>query len=279
MTGQTGELTLDHSGHFIAEEAAARRALEALGFSVTPLSAQVAPDPETGEARLTGTGNICVMLGQGYLEFLLHTADTALGREFRAALERRAGLHLAAFGSIDAAADHARLTAAGVAMRPLVYFSRMVATPEGEERAAFTVARLAEGAMPEGRVQIVTHHNPGALWQPRWMTHPNGARALRGLVVSAPDPEEARARFARVLGQGLAGGALDFLPEGEALALTGQALETGRAAFAALRIGVEDLDGMERRALAAGLEARREGAVLVVPFDPALGRGAWIFER
>ncbi|WP_020039573.1 VOC family protein [Salipiger mucosus] len=279
-----GGVCLDHTGHFVPDPEAARAALTGMGFTVTPFSAQVVPDPEGGAPKLTGTGNVCVMLPEGYLEFLVHTADTPIGLEFRAALDRRAGLHLAAFGVADAEARHAELAEAGFDMRPLVHFSREVETEGGSATAAFTVARLQAGAMPEGRVQILTHHAPEAMWQPRWTAHENAARALRAVVVSAPDPAEAADRFARFLGRPaepfgpgfrvpLDQGAVEVLPEPEAEALAGVAVEPGRPCFVALRIGVAD-----PAALAARLGAESVGEAWRLPFDPALGRGAWLFE-
>lgn len=279
-----GEVTLDHSGHFVADAAAARAALERLGFTVTPYSAQVQPDPETGEDRLTGTGNICVMLPEGYLEFLVHTADTAIGREFRAALDRRAGLHLCAFGVGDAAACHRDLVARGLDMRPLVRFSRQVDTIDGPRSAAFTVARMAAGTMPEGRVQVLTHHNDTVLWQPRWTAHGNGAKALQAILVSSPDPQEAAARFARLLdrqpqamGPGLRillnRGAIDLLPEDAATELVGYAVDPGRSSLIGLRVSVADPSRFDDVPGARSVADAR-----VVPFPAALGVGVWIFE-
>lgn len=281
---RAGAVTLDHTGHFVADADAARAALVDLGFTVTPFSAQVRPDPDTGEQKLTGTGNICVMLPEGYLEILVHTADTPIGLEFKAALNRRAGVHLAAFGVADAESRHAALLAEGKDMRPLVHFSREVETEAGHETAAFTVARLAAGAMPEGRVQILTHHTVAAMWQPRWTRHANGARALRALVVSSPDPAEAAARFGSFLdrrpeprGEGLRlaldRGAIEFLPEAAATALVGTAVEPGRSCFVGVRVSLADLAVMRERP-----GARDLGDMVSLPFDPALGSGVWLFE-
>lgn len=285
------EVVLDHTGHFVRDAEAARAALVALGFTVTPFSAQVQPDPETGESRLTGTGNVCAMLPEGYLEFLVHTADTPLGLEFCDALERRAGLHLLAFGVAEAAERHAAWSAGGFDLRPLVHFSREVDTEEGATTAAFTVARLAAGAMPEGRVQAVTHHTVDAMWQQRWTGHANGARRLGSVVISAPDPDEAADRFARLLGRPALGrrqgwrialdrGAVEILPEAEATALVGDAVEPGRSVLAAVRVGVGvgDVSRLAGMAASAGLPARRDGETVVIPFAPALGRGAWLFD-
>ncbi len=276
---------LDHTGHFIPDAEAARAALVDLGFTVTPYSAQVQPDPKTGVPGLTGTGNICVMLPEGYLEFLVYTADTLIGREFMAALDRRAGLHLAAFAVPDAEARHRQLQAGGHPMRPLVRFSRDVATEAGAVTARFTVARLVAGTMPEGRVQVLTHATPEAMWQPRWTAHDNGAQRLEAIVISAPSPQETADRFAGFLGvpataQGggqsiaLTRGAVDILPEAEVTRLTGQPVAPGHSVFAALRIGVPDLSVLEGRTGSTAADGR-----LVVPFHPALGLGAWIFEK
>lgn len=281
---EAGAVALDHSGHFVADADAARAALVDLGFTVTPFSAQVRPDPETGERKLTGTGNICVMLPEGYLEVLVHTADTPIGLEFQAALRRRAGLHLCAFGVADAEARHAELVAEGHDMRPLVHFSREVETETGRETAAFTVARMAAGSMPEGRVQMLTHHNVAAMWQPRWTGHANGARALRAILVSSPDPAEAAARFGSFLdrtpepcGEGLRlaldRGAIEFQPEPIATALVGKPVEPGRSCFVGLRISVADLSLMRRRP-----GAKDVGDAVSLPFHPALGKGVWLFE-
>lgn len=287
-----GAITLDHSGHFVPDAEQARTALAAAGFTVTPFSAQVQPDPESGEPTLTGTGNVCVMLARGYLEFLVQTADTPLGQEFREALNRRAGLHLAAFGVADAAERHATLSANGHRMRPLVRMSREIDTEYGgTETARFVVARLDSGAMPEGRVQLVTHRSERAMWQLRWTHHANGAERLAALVLSAPEPREAAERFARFLGRepvargdgayvvDLDRGRIEILPEAAATALVGEIVDPGRPAFAACRIGVSD-PGRTRTVLDAGEMDYRtdEGGNVVVPFPDPLGRGAWIFE-
>lgn len=279
-----GEVTLDHTGHFVADVDAARSALVDLGFTVTPYSAQVQPHSKTGQPILTGTGNICIMLSEGYLEFLVHTANSPIGQEFLAGLQRRAGLHLAAFGVADAASHHSKLISAGTAMRPLVHFSRSVQTINGSAMAAFTVARLPGGDMPEGRVQILTHHTASAMWQPRWTSHANGAQALRALLVSCPDPAEAALRFGRFLnrqpvpfGGGmrlvLDRGAIEFLPEAEATDLVGAAVEPGRSSFVGVRISVSDLSTFRNL---PGAEAH--GGAVTLPFDPALGLGCWLFE-
>ena len=74
---------------------------------------------------------------------------------------------------------HRRLGEAGFRTRPLAPFSRPVGTKTGMATAAFTVARVEPGEMPEGRIQVLTHHTEDAVWQKRWLAHPNGAPRAR----------------------------------------------------------------------------------------------------
>ena len=267
-------MTLDHIGHFVESAEAARAALAALGFTVTPYSAQVVPDPATGAMTPTGTGNVCVMLREGYVEVLTHTADTPLGLEFKAALGRRAGLHLAAFAGADAAGVHARLAGAGWPMRPLARFSRKAATAEGEAEARFTVARLEKGTMAEGRVQFVTHHDEAVVWQPRWLDHANTALGLAGMIVAAPDPAEAAGRFGRLVGRpvevrgvahtvALDRGVVEVVGEAEGERLAGRAIAPGEPAMV----------GYLRQSLGESENLERSSAQLAAIFNPAAASG------
>src|SRR5438874_1324894 len=105
------------------------------------------------------------------------------------------GLHLAAFSSADAAAEHRRLAEAGFATLPLVDMRRPVATASGSEDARFTIARIAHRSMPEGRVQFLTHHTEPLVWRDGFLDPPNGPRALTGLWIAAADPAEPAERF------------------------------------------------------------------------------------
>jgi len=174
------------------------------------------PDP-AGGTRPTGTGNVTAMLSRGYLEILFKTSDTPLSREFDAALARHAGLHLAAFAVADAAKAHLRLAADGFRVRELVHMQRPVDTESGAATAAFTIARLEPGEMPEGRIQMLTHRTENSVWQERWLKQPNSATALIDVVIVVEDVEAAAARFTRFTGRAATrtpGGALIRLDRG-----------------------------------------------------------------
>ncbi len=195
------EIFLDHVGHFVPDPEAASRALARAGFAPTPISIQVNPDPKGGTPQRTGTGNVTAMLPRGYIEVLFKTADTTLGKELDSALGRYTGLHLAAFAVADAAKEHQRIASNSFRVRPLVEMQRPVDTESGQGTAAFTVARVEASEMPEGRIQMLTHRTENTVWQPRWLTHPNGALGLTGMTIVVADVGEAAARYARFCGR------------------------------------------------------------------------------
>ena len=193
-------LTLDHVSHFVPDIDAASTSIERLGFTLTPFSAQSHRLQPDGPLTPAGTGNRCVMLESGYLEFLTPTADTPVAAQLRAAIARYVGVHLIAFGTDAAGQDHARLAAAGFDPVPPVALQRPIATESGEGTARFTVVRVPPGGMAEGRIQYCQHHTPELLWQRRWIDHANGALALAGVLLCVADPAEAARRYERFTG-------------------------------------------------------------------------------
>jgi hypothetical protein len=277
-----GETFLDHVGHFIPDADVASQALTRAGFAPAPKSIQIA------DGRLTGTGNVTAMLERGYIEVLFKTADTPLGREFDASMARHAGLHLLAFAVADAKSASAKLAANGFRVRPIVELRRPVATATGETTAAFTVSRIDEGQMREGRIQYLTHHTEDAVWQKRWLVHPNGAKALIDVVVAVADVDEAAARYVRFLaheavptniGRGifLERGGVQLVNAGSLARLLPRVPAPSLPFIAGYAIRVESLDAAERTLRSGGVAAERSGPILITPFPSELGQGAWLF--
>jgi hypothetical protein len=158
----------------------------------------------------------------------------------------------------------------------------------GPDIGAFTVVRLERGAMAEGRIQILAHRTENTVWQPRWLTHPNGAQGLIDMVVVSADVAEAAKRFVRFTGH-------NAMPTkfGQAIALDrGQVQLMSRDVFAAMlpeiviprlpflgayAIRVQSLAEAEVLIRREGLAAQRLGGALVVPYPSELGLGAWLF--
>lgn len=284
---QGDEIFLDHVAHFVRDADAASSALKRAGFAPTPVSIQVNPDG-AGGTRPTGTGNVTAMFTRGYMEVLFKTADTALSREFDAALARHAGLHLAAFAVADAGTGRERLAAQGFRVRDLVRMQRPVETATGPDTAAFSIARVAPGVMPEGRIQMLTHHTEHAVWQPRWLAHPNTAVGLVDLIIAVADVEEAAARFARFTGRAatpVGGGALLRLDRGGVVLISHDAAaeilpEVAIATLpfiAGYALKVQSLAATEAAVDCADLEWRAIADGVVAAFPAELGDGAWFF--
>ena len=195
-----GKLNIDHVAHFVPLIDAASSALEQAGFTLTPFSAQSHRLEPGGPLVAAGSGNRCVMLREGYLEFLTPTADRPIAQQLRTAIQRYTGLHLIAFGSADAEADHARLDKNGFTPLPTVALQRQIGTEQGEETARFSVVRVPPGTMAEGRIQYCQQHTPQWLWQERWTAHANGARGLAAVIICVADPQEVAQRYARFTG-------------------------------------------------------------------------------
>jgi hypothetical protein len=266
-----GSLFLDHVSHFVPDLGAAGALLQELGFAVTPLSAQ---KTQHGPA---GTSNRCVMLGEGYLEFLTPTADTPNAQRMRKSMRRYRGVHLACFGTPAAQEERARLERNGFAPQPLVHLKRKV---EDGLTVRFSVVRAAPGKMPEGRVQYVQHLAPEAIWRAQHLRHRNGVAGLRATYIVASRPARAAARWARFMG-GLPRreGKLVALPTDRGKVLVGTRTQMKTLLGAAPRspgiagyaLACKDPKAFARRCRKAGLTVNRNLAVVL---PPALG-GAW----
>ncbi len=176
----------------------------------------------------------------------------------------------------------------GFAVRPLVHMSRPVETATGPGTAAFTIARVAPGIMPEGRIQMLTHHTEQTVWQPRWLTHPNGAIGLIDVVIAVADVEEAAQRFARFTGGAITrtpGGALLRLDRGGVYLVShDRATEklpevpfTTLPFMIGYALRVQSLGAAEAAIDHAGLEWRAIEDGIVATFPAELGEGAWFF--
>ena len=279
-----GEIFLDHIAHFVPDIRAAREALARCGFLPTPFSVQTAPGPD-GAPQPTGTGNVCAMLREGYLEVLAKTSETPLSAELDAAIARWPGVHLAAFAVSEPEAAYQRLVGSGIAMRPMVHMRRPVEMEHGTGEARFTVLRPQPGIMAEGRIQLLTHHTEAEVWQPRWLDHPNGVTALLGLLIVSDDLPDAAVRFERVLGitPERVGGIRFALPRGhvhlaesvEATAIVGK--PPGLPWIAAYGLRVDDLERAASSMRDAGVATTRADNALIAAFPPALGAGYWVF--
>ena len=172
-------------------------------------------------------------------------------------------------------------------MLPLVDMRRPVITGEGEKWARFTIARIAPGAMPEGRMQFLTHHTEELVWRTPFLDHPNGALALLAVWIAATDPDEPAERFARFTGRPVhreTEASTILLERGRVRAGTPDFLEREfgipprppQPYLAAYEIEVESLGRLREQLDSAALASTPLSDGLAVLLPPSLG-GAIIF--
>jgi hypothetical protein len=267
-----GELYLDHVAHFVPDLGAAGRLAEALGFSVTPVSAH---RDQNGPA---GTSNRCLVFEQGYVEILAPTLDMPNARRVRERVQSFVGVHLACLGTPDAAAEHGRLAAHGFEPKPLVRLQRNV---DEQTIVRFNVVYVPPAKMPEGRIQYVEQLTPENLWQQRYV---NPLR-LTGVYVVSDDPVQTAARWGRFAGLmprrdgklvvlDCARGSIFISTRKYLSALLGDAPPA--PALAGYSLACRDAEALAARCAANGLEVRRREDFHSVLLPPALG-GAWLF--
>jgi hypothetical protein len=142
--------------------------------------------------------------------------------------------------------------------------------------------------MAEGRIQILTHRTEHTVWQPRWLSHPNGAVALGDLVVAVADLDAAAERYARFLARPAkandAGRVLQ-LDRGRVQLVTPRIcarLFPGLAVppppfIVGYAVLVRSLDTAALVLDEGGVAYRRDRDILRIPFPEELGIGTWLF--
>ncbi len=265
-----GELCVDHLAHFVPDLDAAARLLEKLGLSATPVSHhQVSGKP-------AGTANRCVMLDQGYLEILCPTLDTPHAQRVRGLMARYDGVHLACFGTPDAAFEHQRLAAHGFDPESIDLGRSL----DSGEELRFKVVYVAPGKMAEGRVQYCEHLTPEHLWQEEYVN----PLSLEEIYVVADDPAATAARWARFSGLlPRADGKWVVLQtaRGRVLVGTRKALSSVLAdipaapGIAGYRLRCRSAGRLAERCVRAGAKVQKKGRQYSVALPPALG-GTWI---
>lgn len=187
MSGQaTG---LDHVGIVGPDLSSLAAAWTRLGFQLTPLARH-----EGGR-----TGNHCVMLDGSYLE-LVATMPGGTSTTLTRFLARYSGIHILALRIGDEDAALARLARAGF---PDLHASRTERALDDSDpanpRVGFSL--ITPPDPPEGRVHLIRHLTQEAMWQERFLAHPNRAASLASLTLVVERPAITAAWLSRVAGR------------------------------------------------------------------------------
>jgi hypothetical protein len=170
-------LALDHlviNTLFDMDRAAAL--VSRLGFTLTP----------RGHHSL-GSINHLMMFEHDYVELLGLPSGT--GNVRKDLLMSPRGLNGLVFKISDADATQRILRDSGLAMLEPQSFSRPVTIDGVEHLARFRTVRTAPELFEAGRVYYCQHDTPELVWHRPWMSHGNGVRRLRELVVVTANAE------------------------------------------------------------------------------------------
>jgi hypothetical protein len=280
-------IDLDHAGIAGRDLDSLATAYERLGFKLTPRARHSGRRTPDGPVEPFGTANRCIMLRRGYLELIAIVDPSCYSNGLERFVTRYLGLHIIALSIGDEQENLLRLRQAGIDIPGVAWLERPVddADPNGL-RARF--ARLPLPDAPEGRIQLIRHLTPEAIWQPRFLDHPNHAVALEEVVLAVENPPESAARFSLLAGRptlaDAAGGYVLNLERTRLRLLPAEALKAelpevtirSLPLIAAIAIRTDDGTTAIRR-LAQGI-AHREASGEVVVAPEAAGGAAIIFK-
>lgn len=190
-----GGRAFDHVVLAVRDLDGAARIYDALGFSLTPLAHH--------EDRMGTSNRIAQFQEQNFIELLevdrpgiLAPHDFSdsppffsFGAHNRAALAEREGLSMLVFAGDDARADVASFAAKGVPTYAPFDFERQARLPDGERvTVAFSLAFATSPDLPNMAFFVCQNRAPEYFWKPEFQTHENGARGIRAIYLSSPEP-------------------------------------------------------------------------------------------
>ncbi len=183
---------IDHTLIGVADLEAARSAFENLGFTLTPRGSHIG----------WGTANYCIMFDEDYIE-LLGIVDPSLETNgLDVALEERGqGLLGVALASDEPEATHRSLMEAGLEPSGILSLERKLELPEGDVLPAFQLIRLTSSAGLSTKNLFICHHlTPELVRRPEWLTHANGAKFIKSVVVVVDNPGALAPYYQRLCG-------------------------------------------------------------------------------
>ena len=233
---------IDHLVLCVHDLEAARRFYGGLGFTTTPPA-----------VHPFGTGNSLVQLQGNFLELLsvvepdripaMAPGEFSFGAFNRDFLARRQGMSMLVFQSDDARRDQREFAGKGLTTYAPFDFSRKAMLPDGSTvTVGFSLAFVTDPRMPAAAFFVCQQHAPEYFWKPEYQRHPNGARAVTEVIMTA----EAPATFAELF-EGLQGPQSVSVGEGVLRVATalGRITLLDRARFAARFPDMPDPEGAE----------------------------------
>ena len=183
---------IDHAVIMVRDLDQAAANWKNLGFTISPRG--------THSAHM-GSGNYTIMLDPDYIELLGVLAPTELNAPARAFLDKREGIERIAFTAVDSAEGAEEIRARGYPPIGPTDFERPVTMPDGRLSAAkFCTFQWPVAEAPGGvRIFACQHKTRETVWIPELMTHANGAKRMRQVLLLAPEPAKEAAHLARMI--------------------------------------------------------------------------------
>ncbi len=293
QTPGTGEVFFDHVAWMVKDMDQASRVFERLGFRLTPYSEHANRDPETGKRVAQGTANRLAMLESGYIELLCSVdgVEAPVVHDLRARIGRYQGVHLLAFSDADADKAHRRISESGFRLQPMVHLRRDVEAADGSDaEVQFSVVRAAFDQIPEGRIQVLTHHTPDLMWQDRYLARDNALTGLVDAMVCVDVPEISAQHMATFLGKESLRlnadndvvicdrGGLRFVTRTNLAILIPDFTPSTLPYTAAIGFRSSDMDKTRAFFVAQGLRLIETDAALIVHPDDALGTALMVYK-
>ena len=187
-----GIQSIDHPVIAARDLSAARRGFEELGFTVPPRGSHVE----------WGTGNLCIMFPDDYLEVRGIIDASRFTMHLDEHLENYGeGLMGVAFGTSDVHDSHARASANGIDVGELRHLTRNFEHPDGWTKPSFELYAPAasdiDGLM---HVVVIQHLTPELIRRRDFLEHANGCIGVNAMAGTVTDINASAKTLCRLLG-------------------------------------------------------------------------------
>jgi hypothetical protein len=197
--GTQDVIGIDHTGILTRDLGKLSAGFEALGFTLSAPSRHLLGVRPGERPTLGNTANRCVVFGTSFIE-LLGIIDPSAPDPW-GVNQVPDGFRIFYVGTDDADAVDRRLGETGVPTLGVRSLEREIDTLDGPRRVRARGLHIHPSSTPEGFIGVAQHLTPQYIHQPRYLTHPNGARGIGSVLIVAEDAlvEEYVDRYARIL--------------------------------------------------------------------------------
>ncbi|GAA1553400.1 VOC family protein [Actinomadura kijaniata] len=284
---------IHHAGILTSDLDGLERAYLSFGLTLSPRSRHLLNE-RPDEPPVPGcTANRCALFGDAYIELLGIVDATAPDPwHTRAMADEYEGFRLLNLETGDAEAADEALTGAGLRTSGVLDLERDVDTADGTRTMRARAVHIDPSSTPEGHIGVAQHLTRQYVHQPRYLDHPNGARALEAVLIVVDDPmfEDAVARYATILSTGprrqgpltvldTAAARLEIVRSGDAEGVLPGEPAPAPSRLAAMTIAVEDVAAARTIVEGGGTATRPTDDGFFVSARDAYGAGLFFTAR